>query len=67
MQLEAGGETKSFGLGPLEITHLGIVEDLVEAIAEERPNCVPGDEGLKTTKVIEAAYRSSRERTVVAV
>ena len=67
VQLQTADGTKAFGLGPPAITHSGIVEDLVDAIDHGRPNCLPGEEGLKTTKVLAAAYGSSAERCVVGL
>ena len=54
-------------LAPPGITHLGMVEDLVNAVRDGRPNCLPGEEGRKTSAVIEAAERSSREKRVAEV
>lgn len=47
------------------ITHLGLVEDFVESLLVGRPNCLPGEEGMKATQMIEAAYQSSEEGRVV--
>ena len=58
---------KTFDLPPTDITHFGIVEDLVEAVRSGRENCVPGEEGVKTTKVLDAASRASARRCVVNV
>ena len=65
--LEASGETQTFDLPAPQPTHLGIVENLVASIRNGEPNCVTGEEGLKTTHVLAAAYESSARRCVVAV
>jgi len=58
---------EKYRLSPPHITHLGLVENFVRSIIAGKRNCLPGEEGLKTTKVLEAIYRSSKERKVVRV
>jgi predicted dehydrogenase len=58
---------QSWTLPPPAITHLGIVEDLVEAVRNRRTNCVDGPEGRKTNAILDAAVRSHQEKRTVAV
>ena len=55
----ADGE-EQFSLPPPTITHLALVADLVDSIQTGRPNGLSGEEGLKTTAIMEAAYRSAQ-------
>jgi predicted dehydrogenase len=54
-------------LPPPAITHQGIVEDLVCAVQEDRPNCVPGEEGRKTNAILQAAMCSHQKKRTIAV
>ena len=63
VELEKAGEKQSFDLPAPKITHLGIVENLVASIKNGRSNCIAGEEGLKTTRVLAAAYKSSKQRS----
>ena len=65
--LETAKGTQSFDLNRPPITHLGIVENLVASVEKGDRNCVDGEEGLKTTKVLAAAYESSARRSVVQI
>lgn len=67
VELKTSDGEQSFDLPRPKITHLGIVENLVAGISNAEPNCVTGEEGLKTAKVLDAAYESSARRCVVAV
>lgn len=58
---------QSWTLPPPAITHLGIVEDLVDAVRNDRTNCVDGPEGKKTNAILDAAVRSHNEKRTVAV
>ena len=54
-----------FHLPPPKITHLGLVADFVESIEAGRPNGLSGEQGLKTTAIMEAAYRSAQSGRAV--
>ncbi len=54
-------------LPPPSITHLGLVENFVKCIMAGRGNDLPGHEGLKTTKILEAAYVSSKTGEVIRI
>jgi 1,5-anhydro-D-fructose reductase (1,5-anhydro-D-mannitol-forming) len=58
---------QSWTLPPPAITHLGLVEDFVDAVQNNRPNCVDGAEGRKTNAILDAAVRSHEEKRTVAV
>jgi predicted dehydrogenase len=65
--LARGTDTEQFHLPPPEITHLPLVEHYVAAIISGEPNALPGEEGLKTTAVIQAADTSARNRDFVTI
>ena len=65
--LARGRETEQFHLPPPEITHLPLVEHYVECLISGRPNALPGEEGLKTTAIIQAADESSRTRDFITL
>jgi predicted dehydrogenase len=44
-----------------------ITGQFVAALAEGRPPMTPGRDALQVTRVIDAAYRSVREETVVGL
>ena len=44
-----------------EVTHWGLVEDLVRAVTQDAPLICTGQDGLITNALMEAAYRSARE------
>ena len=67
VELEKAGEKQTFDLPAPAITHLGIVENLVASTKDGSANCVNGEEGLKTTKVLSAAYESSARRCVLSI
>jgi predicted dehydrogenase len=48
-----------------KVTHQGLVENLVEAVSENKTNCCSGSEGRKTNAVLAAAGLSNQERRVV--
>jgi predicted dehydrogenase len=64
VELCKAAERQNWTLPPPAITHQGIVEDLVLAIKENRPNCVPAEEGRKTNAILEAAMRSQTAQVV---
>jgi len=47
-------------LKPLQITHQAIVKNFVDSLSGEEELLCPGEEAIKTNKIIEAAYQSSR-------
>ena len=55
-----GEEEKKINLKPTSITHLEIVRNFISGVLEDEELICPGEEGIKTNKVIEAAYKSSR-------
>jgi len=51
----------------LSLTRVGLVENFVNSIITGKRNSVPGEEGLKTAKVVEAAYQSSKSGKTVTI
>lgn len=51
----------------LPLTRVSMVEHFVNSIITGRRNCLPGEEGLKTVRVVQAAYRSSKERKTITI
>jgi len=49
------------------ITHLGLVEDFVRSILTGKEPLVSGEEGIKTTQLIDAAYLSAQEGRIVSI
>ena len=47
------------------ITHQHLVEQIVRSLTTGSANPLPGEEGMKTTAILDAAYRSSEQRRVV--
>jgi predicted dehydrogenase len=45
--------------------HLPLIEDFNQAIRENREPRVSGEEGMKTSVLLEAAYHAAREGRVV--
>jgi predicted dehydrogenase len=45
--------------------HLPLIEDFNEAVRSDRDPCVNGEEGVKASLILEAAYRSARTGEVV--
>lgn len=52
---------QSFLLPPSSITHLALVEHYVQCLLADRPNQLPGEEGMIATSITEAAYLSSEQ------
>lgn len=69
LKLFRDGENKEYQLPPppLTLTRVSLVEDFVRSIITGKKNSVPGEEGLKTAKIIEAAYQSSKRREIVKI
>ncbi len=42
------------------VTHYGLVEHFVRCLREGKPNDLPGEEGMKTTVVLDALYQASK-------
>ena len=59
---QRGADVKQFTLPPTKITHQGLVENFVAALNENAPLICPGEEGLKTNLIMDAAYQSSRAK-----
>ena len=58
---------EEYHMSPPPITHLGAVDNFVQSIIAGKTNALPGEEGMKTTVVLEAAYRSSEEGRAIAL
>ena len=65
---------KTVGRNSVDVTtpnpgnvHAPLIEDFVSAIRENRSPAVTPEEGAKTNQVIDALYRSARERREVAI
>jgi 1,5-anhydro-D-fructose reductase (1,5-anhydro-D-mannitol-forming) len=64
LSLHVGGaNAREEHLEPIGITHLGIVRNFVEALANDGPLLCAGEEGIKTNEIIEAAYNVSEVKT----
>ena len=46
---------------------LPLIEDFSKAVMEARPPICPGSEGLKTTQILDAVYRSSQRGELVSI
>ena len=58
---------EKFQCPPHENLHLPLLEDFGKAIIENRPPRISGETGRLTSKVIEAAYRASRDGITVKI
>ncbi len=67
LELSTDDGLEKYHLPPPGITHLGLVDDFVRSVISGKTNSLSGEEGLKTTKVLEAAYRSSKEGKAVKI
>lgn len=56
---------KTFSVPKAENVHQPLIEDFNGAILEDRSPAVPGEEGMKASRLLEAAYRSARSGEVV--
>lgn len=65
LEVYRGKEVEIFELPPPKITHWGLVENFVRAVNQGGPLICPGEEGMKTNLIMEAAYRSSEEERTV--
>jgi predicted dehydrogenase len=50
-----------------EITHWGLVENMVQAVNEDVPLICTGEDGLLTNQLMAAIYRSAEEKRVMSV
>ena len=60
-----GGHSETFHLPKADNVHLPLIEDFNQAIRENRDPRVSGEEGMKTSVLLEAAYHAANERKVV--
>src|SRR5262245_12171616 len=60
-----GESSQTFHLPKAENVHLPLIEDFNQAIRENREPRVSGEEGMKASVLLEAAYDSARQRKVV--
>ena len=60
LEVHRDKQVEIFELPPPKITHWGLVEDFVRAANEGTPLICPGEEGMKTNLIMEAAYRSAK-------
>jgi len=65
LTLIQGDRTEEFHLPPPKITHLPLIEHYVQCILSGEPNALPGEEGMKTTAIIEASEKSSKSATFI--
>lgn len=54
-------------LPPPRPTHIDLVEDFVQSVRDARAPAVPGEAGLATTAVLDAAYEAAREGRSVKI
>lgn len=62
-----GQRMETFVVPKAENVHQPLVEDFNSAVLEDRQPAVPGEEGIKASLLLEAAYRSARSGRVVPV
>ena len=60
-----GDEVHEHKLPRCEIPHLPVIENFVKSINGESEVFIPGEEGIKASQIIDAAYESSRTERVV--
>lgn len=51
---------QEYHLPPTKITHLGLVQDFVQSIVAQKEPISSGEDGMKTSLVMDAAYKSSK-------
>jgi len=56
---------QEYHLPPTKITHFGLVQDFVQSIVAQREPISSGEEGLKASLVMDAAYKSSELKRAV--
>jgi 1,5-anhydro-D-fructose reductase (1,5-anhydro-D-mannitol-forming) len=65
--VEGHGKRENLHLPPPPITHLNLVQRIGESLRTGAPNPLSGEEGMKTTAILQAAYLSSQQRTAVSL
>jgi len=65
LKVTRNGKTEEYDLPVHENVHFPLIEDFVDAVKEDREPRVTGEEGMKTTKIIDAAYLSQENNTWV--
>jgi len=58
---------KEYNLPPTKITHLGLVRDFVESIINDQKPTSSGEDGMKTSLVMDAAYKSSKLKQAMLI
>ncbi|MGE3269544.1 MAG: Gfo/Idh/MocA family protein [Chloroflexota bacterium] len=68
LRLQLGKDEDVLSVSPRSsFTHRPLVADFVRAVREGTPPRCPGSDGLRTTQLIELAYRAARERRTLDV
>jgi predicted dehydrogenase len=65
LHLHTTAGEESWELPRNELTHLPVVENMVRSLNGEEPLRVPGEEAIKASRIIDAAYRSARDGSAV--
>jgi len=60
-----GDKSETFRLPKADNVHLPLIEDFNQAIREDRDPRVSGEDGMKASVLLEAAYHAAREGRVV--
>ncbi|OPX21484.1 MAG: hypothetical protein B1H02_07570 [Candidatus Latescibacteria bacterium 4484_107] len=60
LEVYRGKQMEVFELPPPKVTHWGLVENFVQAVNEGMPLLCSGEEGMKTSLIMEAAYGSAK-------
>ena len=60
-----GSGLRTFSVPKAENVHQPLIDDFNGAILEDRSPAVPGEEGMKASRLLEAAYRSAQSGEVV--
>jgi predicted dehydrogenase len=61
----SGSQSETWHVPKAENVHLPLIEDFNQAIRDDREPAIPGQEGMKVSLLLEAAYQAAREGTVV--
>jgi len=67
LHLYTAAGVESWDLPRNELTHLPVVENMVRSLNGEEPLRVPGEEAIKASQMIDAAYQSARDGCAVTV
>lgn len=65
LEVHRGQQVETVELLPPKVTHWGLVESFVQAIRTGAPLICPGEEGMQTSLIMEAALRASSEKTTM--